>query len=56
MIKYIAGLAGATAGFLVLKFVSWFSGIVFEFVIFIAVYIFVTISVELTLKRYGQKK
>lgn len=54
MLKYIPGVMGAVAGFITLQLVAWFNNWSYELASFIAVYLFVTISLELALVRYGK--
>ena len=55
ILKYIPGVLGAIAGFITLLFVRWFDNWSFEFAAFIAAYLFVAISLDQALVRYGSK-
>jgi len=53
LLKYIPGLLGAIGGFVTLQFVSWVENWSLEIAAFIAVYLFVTVSLDKALVRYG---
>lgn len=55
ILKYIPGLAGAVVGFVALQFINWFDNWSLEFAAFIAVYLFVAISLDKALVSYGSK-
>lgn len=55
MVKYLPGLFGAIAGFVLLQFIGWFNSWVLEFAAFLAAYLFVAISLEAALVRYKGK-
>jgi len=54
MLKYIPGILGAVAGFITLQLTSWFNNWSYEIAVFIAVYLFVTVSLDMALVRYGK--
>lgn len=54
MLKYVAGLAGAVAAMVAFRFLGMFDFTI-RFLIFIAVYLVVTISVDKAMARYGKK-
>ncbi len=55
MVKYLPGLFGAIAGFVLLRFIGWLNSWMLEFSAFLAAYLFVAISLEAALVRYKGK-
>ena len=55
MLKYLPGSIGAFAGFFTLQFIGWFDSWMLKFVAYIAVYLFVTITLDSALIRYKGK-
>ena len=54
MLKYVAGLAGAVAAMVAFRLLGMFDFTI-RFLIFIAVYLVVTIFVDKAMARYGKK-
>ena len=52
MLKYLPGFVGAIAGFFALQFIGWFDSWVFKLAAYIAIYLFITISLDSALIRY----
>ena len=55
MLKYLPGFIGAFAGFFTLQFIGWFDSWMLKFAAYIAVYLFVTITLDSALIRYKGK-
>lgn len=53
MIKIIPGLIAAIAGFLVIKLSAWALSLTAEILIFVAIYVVVTLIIDAAFKRYG---
>ncbi len=53
MVKFIPGLIAAIVGFLTIKLSAWALSLTAEFLIFVAIYIVVTVIIDAALKRYG---
>jgi hypothetical protein len=56
IIKFIPGIAGATAAYLVLKIFGWIQSFSFEILLFFCTYLIVTVGVDIAMKKYGEKK
>ena len=55
ILKYIPGVLGAIAGFITLLFVRWFDNWSLEFAAYITTFLFVAVSMDKALVRYGRK-
>jgi membrane protein implicated in regulation of membrane protease activity len=55
ILQYVPGVVGAIAGFVNLQFTGWLNNWSLEFVVFIVVYLLVTISLDKAMARYGRK-
>jgi len=53
MLEYLPGVIGAFSGFVLLKFFTW-TGLRYELVFFLLIYVLVTILVERAMRRYGR--
>ena len=53
MVRYIPGFIAAIAGFLVIKLSAWAFSLMAEVLIFVAIYITITLILDAALKRYG---
>jgi hypothetical protein len=56
MIKFIPGIAGAAAAYIVLKIFGWIQSLSFEMILFFCTYLIVTVVVDIAMKKYGEKK
>lgn len=56
MLKYIPGIIGATAAMTAFRFLAMIDTLWVRFVIFMAVYVAVTILVDRTLANYGKNR
>ena len=55
ILKYIPGVLGAITSFVTLQFIGWFDNWSLELAAYIIVYLFVTVSLDKALVRYGAK-
>ena len=54
MVRFIPGLLAAIAGFLVIKLSAWAFSLTAEILIFVTIYIAITLIIDAALKRYGK--
>ncbi len=54
VVRFVPGLLGAIVAYLVLKLVSWAASLPLEFVLFLATYAGVAVSVDMAMNRYGR--
>lgn len=55
MLRFVPGLLGAVAAFVVLRLLSWVGSLTFELLVFLGTYAAVAVSVDAALKRYGSR-
>lgn len=55
MLRFVPGLLGAIAAFVVLKLLSWVGSLSLELLVFLGTYAAVAVSVDTALKRYGRR-
>mgnify|MGYP001811686121 FL=1 len=54
IVKYLPGLTGALCGYALLKFMTW-TGLTFEFGLFLLTYLVVTVLMDSAMQSYGKK-
>jgi membrane protein implicated in regulation of membrane protease activity len=55
-IKFVPGFIAAIAAFVVFKLIAWIGSLWLQVLVFLGVYAFVAVSVEMAMRRYGQKQ
>ena len=55
MLRHVPGIVAALAAFIALKLVSLVGSLALQFLVFFAVYLAVSFSVDAALTRYGQR-
>jgi len=54
ILKYLPGLCGALCAYILLNFISW-TGMTYELVSFLIIYLVVTVLMDNALRSYGKK-
>ena len=54
VLRFVPGVVAGTVAFVATKIVAW-TGIAFEFGVFLAAYLVVVVSVDRGMKRYGTR-